>query len=107
MIPLRRILCPTDFSDPSNEALKIANELARHFSSEVVLLHVLQPMRSSVTTEPHTGFDLFAYQESTEIQATGTRAQKHRAENKAQEHTHFSPAFVIQQKGTTHSRAVP
>jgi nucleotide-binding universal stress UspA family protein len=64
MLPLKRILCPTDFSDPSNEALKIANELARHFSSEVVLLHVVQPMRSSVTTEPHTGFDMFAYLES-------------------------------------------
>lgn len=64
MLPLKRILCPTDFSDPSNEALNIANELARHFSAEVILLHVVQPMRSSVTTEPHTGFDIFAYQES-------------------------------------------
>jgi nucleotide-binding universal stress UspA family protein len=64
MLPLKKILCPTDFSDPSNEALKIANELGSHFSSEVILLHVVQPMRSSVTTEPHTGFDMFAYQES-------------------------------------------
>jgi len=64
MLPLKKILCPTDFSDPSNEALKIANELARHFSSEVILLHVVRPMSSSVTTEPHTGFDIFAHQES-------------------------------------------
>jgi len=64
MLPLKRILCPTDFSDPSNEALKIVNELARHFSSEVILLHVVRPMSSSVTTEPHAGFDIFAYQES-------------------------------------------
>jgi len=63
MLPLKRILCPTDFSDPSNEALKITSELARHFSAEVILLHVVQPMKSSVTTEPHTGFDIFAYQE--------------------------------------------
>ena len=64
MLPLKKFLCPTDFSDPSNEALKIANELAHHFSSEVILLHVVTPISSSATTEPHVGFDIFAYQES-------------------------------------------
>ena len=31
MLPLKKILCPTDFSDPSFEAMKVATELALHF----------------------------------------------------------------------------
>ncbi len=39
MLPLKKILCPTDFSKPSLAALKTANELAEHFSSELIVLH--------------------------------------------------------------------
>jgi nucleotide-binding universal stress UspA family protein len=41
LLPIKRILCPTDFSDPSYLALKNAIELAAHFEAEVCLLHVL------------------------------------------------------------------
>lgn len=41
MLPLRKILCPTDFSEPSYKALKAANELALHFSAALVLVHVV------------------------------------------------------------------
>jgi universal stress protein A len=41
MLPLRKILCPTDFSEASYEALKAANELALHFSAALVLVHVV------------------------------------------------------------------
>jgi universal stress protein A len=41
MLPVRKILCPTDFSEPSLHALQQACELAAHFSAEVHLLHVL------------------------------------------------------------------
>jgi nucleotide-binding universal stress UspA family protein len=44
MLPLRKILCPTDFSEPSFEALKIVNELAMHFSAEILLVHVVPPI---------------------------------------------------------------
>jgi nucleotide-binding universal stress UspA family protein len=44
MLPFKKILCPTDFSEPSYEALKAANELALHFSSELYLVHVVAPI---------------------------------------------------------------
>ena len=44
MLPVKKILCPTDFSEPSYEAIKTANELALHFSAEVVLVHVVNPI---------------------------------------------------------------
>ncbi|MBW1806964.1 MAG: universal stress protein [Deltaproteobacteria bacterium] len=44
MFPIRCILCPTDFSKPSHEAIKAANELARQFSAELILFHVLDPI---------------------------------------------------------------
>ena len=38
-----RILCPTDFSKPSYEAIRVASDLASQFSAELVLVHVLTP----------------------------------------------------------------
>jgi len=43
MLPLRKIVCPTDFSDPSHEAVRVAAELASHFGAEMLLLHVVVP----------------------------------------------------------------
>ncbi len=37
----RKILVPVDFSPCSNEALRVALEIARAFESEVLLLHVI------------------------------------------------------------------
>lgn len=41
MLPLKKILCPTDFSTPSYVALEHAIELASHFDAELCLLHVV------------------------------------------------------------------
>ena len=43
MLLFKKILCPTDFSEPSYKALKAANELAKEFKSELILIHVLSP----------------------------------------------------------------
>jgi nucleotide-binding universal stress UspA family protein len=51
MLPIRKILCPTDFSEPSLHALHQACELAAHFGAELQLLHVLpltQPFPSDL-----------------------------------------------------------
>ena len=48
-MPLRKILCPTDFSEPSYNALNAANELALHFSAALVLLHVV-PLAIDIPT---------------------------------------------------------
>jgi nucleotide-binding universal stress UspA family protein len=44
MLPLKKILLPTDFSEPSYEALKIAKEMALHFSAELFFMHVVPPL---------------------------------------------------------------
>ena len=41
MLPLKKILAPTDFSDASYAALDHAIELASHFEAELCLLHVI------------------------------------------------------------------
>ena len=64
MLPFKKILCPTDFSEASYEALKAANELARHFSSELLLVHVITPI-PFVTSAPRmpTAFNVPEYQQ--------------------------------------------
>ena len=49
MLPVKKIVCPTDFSQPSIAALRAACELAEHFDAELRLLHVfpLTPVLSS------------------------------------------------------------
>jgi len=41
MLPIKSILYPTDFSEPSHAALLAACELAEHFGAELHLLHVI------------------------------------------------------------------
>jgi universal stress protein A len=44
MLPITKIFCPTDFSEPSYKALQAANDLAVHFQAELILIHVLHPL---------------------------------------------------------------
>jgi len=44
MFPLKTILCPTDFSDPSFAALDTAGALAGYFDAELCVVHVLGPL---------------------------------------------------------------
>lgn len=44
LLPFRKILAPTDFSEPSYIALDAAVELADHFDAELHLLHVVPPL---------------------------------------------------------------
>ena len=43
MFPAKRILCPTDFSEPSMKGVRAAAEFAEKYSVEVILLHVVPP----------------------------------------------------------------
>ncbi len=40
MLPLKRILCPIDFSADSRAALKVAGEMAAYFTAELTVVHV-------------------------------------------------------------------
>jgi nucleotide-binding universal stress UspA family protein len=72
MLPFKRILCPTDFSEPALTALKRAEELARHFGAELVVAHVIPPIPG-----PHayadppvaSSFDVPLYQQELAIYA--------------------------------------
>ena len=72
MLPFKRILCPTDFSEPAFTALKRAEELARHFAAELIVAHVIPSL-----TGPHTyadpplatSFDVSLFQQELAIKA--------------------------------------
>jgi nucleotide-binding universal stress UspA family protein len=72
MLPFKRILCPTDFSEPAFTALKRAEELARHFGAELIVAHVVPTLPS-----PHSfpdpqasfNFDVPMYQQELAIKA--------------------------------------
>ena len=56
MLPLKKILCPTDFSEPALEALKLASELAQHFSAVLLVVNIVPPI--PVPTRPIAGATL-------------------------------------------------
>jgi nucleotide-binding universal stress UspA family protein len=70
MLPIRKILCPTDFSEPSYLGLETANEIAVHFSSELILVHVIPPAHH-VPGPGIAGFDVSLY-----IQEMNVNSQK-------------------------------
>ncbi|MCX5847130.1 MAG: universal stress protein [Deltaproteobacteria bacterium] len=67
MLPLKKILYPTDFSKPSYEALKVACEYAKQFSAELYIIHVV-PVVPAVTafTPSSRSFNVPLYQENLE-----------------------------------------
>jgi len=52
MLPIKRILVPTDFSARSRPAIHAAIELAREFSAELKVVHVIGPMPAAMPTSP-------------------------------------------------------
>lgn len=43
MITIKRILCPTDFSEASKNAIRYTNEFARTMNADVIFIHVVEP----------------------------------------------------------------
>ena len=69
MIPIKKICCPTDFSEPSYEALKTACEIALHFSAELILVHVVTPIPVIPIHDDPTSFNLPLYEKEMETNA--------------------------------------
>lgn len=69
MLPINRILCPTDFSESSLEALEVAVEFARHFHAELLVVHVVSPVPTVAAPAGPIGFDVGAYQEGLSASA--------------------------------------
>jgi nucleotide-binding universal stress UspA family protein len=54
MITLKKILIPTDFSEPSDSAVKYARAFAEQFGAELHLLHVIEdPFLYAPTSEAY------------------------------------------------------
>jgi len=63
MLPFRRILSATDFSEASYQAVTRAAELARCFSAEMLLTYVV-PAIPALPPGPNYAFDLPEYEEA-------------------------------------------
>ncbi len=63
MLPFKKILCPTDFSEPACKAINSASELAQTFAAELILLHVVAAIPAVDSPAGVTGFDVAAYQD--------------------------------------------
>jgi universal stress protein A len=62
MLPFKKILCPTDFSEASHRALAAANELALRFAAELIVVHVVPPIPLGPGPPP-SGFNVPLYQQ--------------------------------------------
>jgi nucleotide-binding universal stress UspA family protein len=82
MLPIKNILCPTDFSDPSYEALKAADELAAHFAATLHIINVvpLVPIVEAPIGVESASFNVASYQQELEGQAQ--KSLKNMAEQK-------------------------
>ena len=57
MFPVKRIVAPTDFSEPSLEGLRNAIELAEKFDAELIILYVIEPPVWSGLAYSPTGYN--------------------------------------------------
>jgi len=71
MLPVKNILCPTDFSEPSYEALKAADELAAHFGAVLHIVNVvpLVPIVEAPIGVESASFNVASYQQELESQS--------------------------------------
>ena len=80
MLPFKKIVCPTDFSEPACKAIKAAGEMAEKFSAELILLNVVGPVPVLETPTGLAGFDVAAYQQELTASAESSlqmRLEKH------------------------------
>ena len=61
MFPLKKILCPTDFSEPSLLAMSAAVELAESSGAELFFIHAVSPLPASPHPGAMHGFDTAAF----------------------------------------------
>lgn len=72
MIKFKKILCPTDFSEPSYEGLRYAVEVARTFNADLCLAHVT-PIFSMPPLDMGVGVAVLADNTSTALRAESER----------------------------------
>jgi nucleotide-binding universal stress UspA family protein len=70
-LPVKKILAPTDFSEPSEEAAKTALDLAAVLETELLVVHVVSPVPPFPgNIAPNApGFNIHMYQEDLATQS--------------------------------------
>jgi nucleotide-binding universal stress UspA family protein len=68
MLPLKKIVSPTDFSPASQNGLDAAIELAKHFGAEIVLVNVL-PVLPAAPSDPNFVFEVPEYERALHVDA--------------------------------------
>jgi nucleotide-binding universal stress UspA family protein len=63
MLPIKKIISPTDFSELSYEGIKAADKLAAHFSAEMILVHVVPPAHPFPPAQLQADFEVLKYSE--------------------------------------------
>jgi nucleotide-binding universal stress UspA family protein len=61
MLTVKKILCPTDFSEASKRAIELAVPLAEKFEAQIYFVHVV-PAIPHVTASPTARFDVPEYE---------------------------------------------
>lgn len=61
MLPVKLIVCPTDFSAPACACVRTAGELAEHFAAELLLVNVV-PVLPSLPPDPNYVFKIPEYE---------------------------------------------
>ena len=68
MLPLKKIVCPTDFSAAAESAVTKALELVRQFQAELVLVHVV-PVLPPAPSDPNFVFQVPEYERALHVDA--------------------------------------
>lgn len=63
MLPLKKVLCPIDFSEHSLKALPNAVELAKKFGAELHVVNVIAPFPVLPATPHPIGFNVQVYED--------------------------------------------
>ena len=61
MLKIKKILCPTDFSEPSFKGLQYAVEMAKAFRAELRVVYVL-PIVPASATNPNLHYEIPEYE---------------------------------------------
>jgi nucleotide-binding universal stress UspA family protein len=75
MLPIKKILVPTDFSEPAGEGFRRACELAEYFGAALDVIHVILPIPVMPAGHGAVSFNVADYQKEMESVAK-TRLQE-------------------------------
>ena len=85
MLPFKKIVWPTDFSEPSMKALEAAEEMARHFFAELHLVHVVPPVPVVIGQNPGAPTPFSPEKYEQQLEEAGQEALKTLAKEKVWE----------------------